>query len=265
MNRKDLVDFLIKEVEAFPGKVSLLMVDMRRGKDLLTHDADAQVSSASTIKVPIMMTALDQVVSGKLTLNQMVPVTDICEDTHVFEAENLRPEYPLVELLEWMIVLSDNTATNAVIDLLGMDAVNEFCARVGTKSTILQRKMLDFESLKAGRNNLTSARDQYMFFSLLCWLAERSEIWAQGLEILKRQRCKDSFLRYIPAACPVAHKTGGLDYVNHDCGVFLDQADPFYLGIFTWDGPALDGENFQQRFIGKLTKAIYDSHMEGSI
>lgn len=260
MTRLELIDWLEKEIAAFPCKTSLLMMDLQRGVELLNHDADVQVTSASTIKVPILMTALDLASHNKLSMDQMVPIGTPFEDTRVFEPENYQPEYTLMELLEWMIINSDNTATNAVIDFLGMDAVNEFITRMGAKSTILQRKMLDFESQKAGRDNLTSARDQYLFYSLLSWCAKRDALWQEGMEMLHRQR-GGAFMRYLCGPLSVAHKPGGLDHVDHDAGLFLNNENPFYLGIFTWDGPSLDGECEQQRFIAKLTKKIYNWRM----
>lgn len=260
MKRLELIDWLEKEIAAFPCKTSLLMMDLQRGVELLNHDGDVQVTSASTIKVPILMTALDLAAQNKLTMDQMVPIGTPLEDTRVFEPENYQPEYTLLELLEWMIVLSDNTATNAVIDFLGMDAVNDFVTRIGATQTVLQRKMLDFEAQKAGRDNLTSARDQFMFYSLMAWCAKRDALWQEGMEMLYRQR-SGAFMRYLCGPLSVAHKPGGLDHVDHDAGLFMNNENPFYLGIFTWDGPSLDGQPEQQRFIARLTKKIYQWRM----
>lgn len=260
MTRLELIDWLEKEIAAFPCKTSLLMMDLLRGVELVNLNGDVQVTSASTIKVPILMTALDLASQNKLSLDQMVPIGSPFEDTRVFEPENYKPEYTLMELLEWMIVNSDNTATNAVIDLIGMDAVNEFVKRIGATQTVLQRKMLDFEAQRAGRDNLTSARDQFMFYSLFAWCAKRDALWHEGIEMLYRQR-SGAFMRYLCGPLSVAHKPGGLDHVDHDAGLFMDNEAPFYLGIFTWDGPSMDGEPEQQRFIAKLTKKIYNWRM----
>lgn len=260
MTKSELTAFLDAELAAFPGQVSLLMVDLHSRKDLFAHNADAPVPAASLIKVPILLTAADLAAQGKLSLEQKVPVEHILKDTEVFEPENLRREYPLSELLEWMTVRSDNTAANAVIDLIGMDAVNDFCRRVGAQNTVLQRKMLDFEARRSGRDNTTSARDQFQFFFLLCWCADRSEVWHAALDMLKRQRWQDCFLRYICGPTVAAHKTGTLPDAAHDCGVFLDQSDPYYLGVLTQNG----GDRAKQ-FIGKLSKAIYDCHMAGAV
>ncbi len=261
MTRLELIDWLEKEIAAFPCKTSLLMMDLERGVELLNHDADVPVTSASTIKVPILMAVLDLAARNELSMDQMVPIGTVLADTEVFEAENLQDTYTLMELLEWMIVESDNTATNAIIDLIGMDAVNSFCERIGATQTRLQRKMLDFEAQKAGRDNVTSARDQFKFFSLFAWCAKRDALWNEGMEMLYRQRSQEVFLRYLCGPLSVAHKTGGLDGVTHDTGLFMNNENPFYLGIFTWDGPSLDGHPEQKRFIGKLTKQIYNWRM----
>ncbi len=264
MSPAELNGWLTEELAAFPGKVSLLMVDLTSGRDLHAIHADVAVSSASTIKLPILLTAFEQIEQGRLALRQPVPVPEesILPDTRVFEPENRRDTYPLQELLYWMITDSDNTATNALITLLGMDAVNDLCRRWGAASTVLQREMLDFDALAAGRNNLTSARDQYRLYAELHRrvLLGSPGIWPLALDPLLRQRCRDTFLRYLNGPITLAHKTGGLDHVNHDAGLFLDGEKPYYLGIFTWDGPALDGESFQKRFIGKLARTIYQTY-----
>ena len=109
----------------------------------------------------------------------------------------------LDELLRWMIITSDNTATNALIRRLTMERVNAFCQEQGWGSTRLERCMLDYAAIDAGRNNYTSARDQCAMFRGIY----REEVLSPGMcghamEILLAQRCKDDFFRYIP------HKIG---------------------------------------------------------
>jgi len=66
----------------------------------------------------------------------------------------------LADLLTLMTIVSDNTATNVVIDLIGMERVNQFCARLGLKGTVLRRKMMDADAVRAGLENTTTAHDQ---------------------------------------------------------------------------------------------------------
>ena len=258
----ELDAWLRGEIAAFPCKTSLLMTDLATGETLHALEPEARVVSASTIKVPILLCALEQVRRGERRLEEMLPVPPetILEDTEVFERGVAA--YSLWELLYWMIVESDNTATNTVIDALGYDAINSYAQEVlGLKDTLCRRKMLDWAAIEAGRNNYTSAADQGRMYSLLFHGRILDEALREtALDMLRRQRSTDLFLRYIPENVTVAHKTGGLDYVCHDAGIFYVPRRPFYLGIFTWDGPSTEGDKGQKMFLGRLTKAIYDTY-----
>ena len=156
----------------------------------------------------------------------------------------------------------DNTAANVLIDLLGMDAVNELRRRWRAEHTCLRRKMLDFAAHAAGRANCTTARDQYALYAGLwrrCRGDHPKQCWMLALDTLLRQRCQDAFLRYLNGPSPtVAHKTGGLDHVHHDAGIFQTAWGDYYLGCFTWEGPSLDGEPEQAQFLGRVGRQFYE-------
>lgn len=263
MTTKELDLYLQEQAEGFPGRCSYVVADSPDGAALHERLGGTPVPSASTIKTPILVTTLELVRRGKLSLTGRleVPPAVILPDTRVFE----RGErwYTLEELLYWMITVSDNTATNVLLDAVGMDAVSETCAALGLKNTLCRRKMLDFEAAGAGRDNVTSAQDQRRLF----WLLQQGailtpELCRTALDILSRQRSTDTILRYIPDRVVFAHKTGGLDGVCHDCGIFLSPRRPLYVGIFTWEGPSPDGdpEQKQKKFVGRLGKAIFDTY-----
>ena len=262
MTPGELEAWLRQEIAAFPCKTSLLMTDLATGETLHALEPEARVVSASTIKVPILLCALEQVRRGERRLDELLPVPPetILEDTEVFERGVAA--YSLWELLYWMIVESDNTATNTVIDALGYDAINAYARdTLGLKDTLCRRKMLDWAAIEAGRNNYTSAADQGRMYSLLFHGRILDEALREtALDMLRRQRSTDLFLRYIPENVTVAHKTGGLDYVCHDAGIFYVPRRPFYLGSFTWDGPSPEGDKGQKMFLGRLAKAIYDTY-----
>ena len=255
-------------MDAFPAKTALYCVDLTNGRPIAAIRENAQVVSASTIKVALLCCALQDVMEGKLSLQQFVPIChgDYCDDTEVFEPTYRQDGASLWEMLYWMIVSSDNTATNSVISLLGYDHVNDYCRKMGLCQTSLQRKMLDFQAIWEGRNNYTSPVDLYRMFSVLY----HGEILTQplrdvALDFLSRCRHTDALQRYIPDPVVVAHKPGGLDHLNHDAGIFLLEDRPYYLGVFTWDGPALDGEPQQNRLIGKLSRMVYDAVKGGEV
>lgn len=261
MEHTALVEFLKITMDAFPAKTALYWVDLTTGKPMAAIREDTQVVSASTIKVPIMCCALQDVMDGKLSLEQMLPITpeNFCDDTHVFEPEYRQDSCSLWELLYWMIVSSDNTATNTVISLLGYDRINRYCAELGLTQTTAHRKMLDFKAIEEGRNNYTSPVDQYRIYSLL-YSGEilNEELREVAFDLLGRSRSFGGLQRYLPDAVTVLHKPGGLDHLDHDAGIFLVKDKPYFLGVFTWDGPALDGESMQQQLIGQLSRAVYD-------
>ncbi len=265
MNKNELDRLLHREIAQADAKVSLLMKDIETGQTLHAHNPEEVVPSASLIKVPILLSILQRVMEGGISLEDKitVPALEILEDTDVFEQGAC--ECSVAELLHWMIVTSDNTATNVLIGLVGFAATNSLMGSLGLPSTVLARKMLDFAAIRAGRNNLTSAADMARLYEAIC--GERiltPKLCRYALGILKRQRCQELFLRYIADDITVAHKTGGLDpftghdRVAHDAGVFLLGHVQYSLAIFVTGAP--DDERYASRLIGRLSKAIYDCY-----
>lgn len=248
-------------MDAFPAQTALYCVDLTSGKPIAAIRQDTRVVSASTIKVPVLCCALQGVLEGRLSLEQEIPIApeDFCDDTEVFEPGYRQDRCSLWELLYWMTVSSDNTATNAVLSLLGYSHINRYCEALGLRQTRVQRKMLDFAAIAEGRNNYTSPIDQYRIYELLYHGKILNEsLRGVAVDFLSRSRSFSSLQRYLPDPVTVLHKPGGLDHLNHDAGIFLLAERPYFLGVFTWDGPALDGEPHQKRLIGQLSRMVYD-------
>ena len=258
---ENLTQRLEEVMDAFPAKTALFCVDLTNDSPVSAIRESSRVVAASTIKVPVLCCALQAVLEGSLSLTQTVPISpgDFCDDTEVFEPNYRQDGASLWEMLYWMIASSDNTAANAVISLLGFDRINRYCQEVGLTQTCLQRKMLDAQAAARGQENFTSPVDQYRLFSMLY----RGKILNQSLrdmamDFLSRCRFTHGLQRYIPDPVVLLHKPGGLDHLNHDAGIFLLKNRPYFLGIFTWDGPALDGQPQQNRLIGQLSRMVYD-------
>ncbi len=136
MTRQELCAALDAQLAAAQEQVCVLAVPLAGGVPLYERGAGRRAVSASTIKVFILLAALDEVRRGRLALDTPVAVTaeDILPDTGVFvDGPGM---HPLEELLVWMIVLSDNTATNVLIGLLGAECINAAACSVGTKKTL---------------------------------------------------------------------------------------------------------------------------------
>jgi len=261
MKLVELKNYAENEIMDADANVSLLVYDFTRGETLLSFGAERKVVSASTIKIPIMLTALSLVQAGQFSLEQRIAVSceEILDDTAVFDRG--QKDASLEELLTWMIINSDNTSANVLIELLGKEVICSYCRTLGLKATTLERKMLDWDAIAEGRNNFTSAEDQLIIFSKLYHKSIlTSELCDLALRILKRQRDFSMGLRYLCTEDIIfAHKTGELDYLNHDTGIFYLPGHDYYFGCFVTDAMSATEENpVAKRLIGRLAKAVCD-------
>lgn len=262
-DQKQLQDSAQAEIAASGAAVSLLVRDFSGEAPLLSYEPERQVPSASMIKTLILLSALERVRRGTLSLKQGIRVArkEILRDTEVFE-EGER-EYPLEEIAEWMIVNSDNTAANVLIELLGMEEINAFAQSLGLAQTALQRKMLDWRARRSGLDNLTSAGDQFRIFSALYRGSILTpELCGLALGILRRQRDGTLATRYLcGGGFSFAHKTGGLRDAYHDAGIFFLPERDYYFGCFVTDpkgGRAGLFERTAKKLTGRLSRRVFD-------
>lgn len=244
---------LAQLLDAIPYRVHVIIQDYQTNQLFIEKNKDAVFSSASVIKVPIMMAVLHHLEKTNGQLSQMVPITDAVDFSVL--TEQRQKTATLHELLLWMIITSDNTATNMCIDLIGFEALNDYFQEIGLESTAVQRKMMDFERQQQGFDNVTTARDMQHLFQHIYDGTLLAREWNEvALNILLRQRSHESLKRYLVDDVKIAHKTGGLDTVDHDVGiVFMVQVD-YFIGVFLTE--VTDNEKARQ-YIGQISKIAY--------
>jgi beta-lactamase class A len=214
--------------------------------------------AASMIKVPIMYEIMRQAATGNLSLDDLLVVTrDILTGGSGILKE-LRPNITMTirELVTLMIVLSDNTATNILIDLVGMTAINKTMINLGLKSTLLRRVMMDFEAAQAGQENTTSASDLALLFAIIYNNRQLPQEYGDlMLDILKRQQIEDKLPFFLPEDTIIAHKTGTLPGVEHDGGILFLPNGSYIICILTSNLSA----NYQGlQLVASLGKVIYE-------
>lgn len=203
---------------------------------------NGQMRSASMIKVFILGCAMEDVSKGRLSLNQKIILRDYDKvgGSGILAGYAGGTEFDLDTILRYMITESDNTATNIMIDILGMDAINEYIRQNGYRETILQRKMMDMKAAEAGLDNFTSVVDLGHFFHKLynrnCVTPELDDIM---LSYLAGQTDTECFPSALPGIM-VAHKTGELAGLYNDGGIVYNGENPFILVIMT--------ENYSSRY-----------------
>ena len=210
---------LINEAD---GEVGLLVKNLATG-EVFAHNEEVKFPSASIIKVPIMVALLDAAAEGSLDLNSVSSVlaSDYVGGSGIIQYLSDKIPFTLLDQAVLMIDLSDNTATNQLISVLGMDKINAKCREMGLKDTILGRKLMDLEARKQGKDNITSCRDMLVIFENLHNKPEKN---ALALKILKQQIYNNLLpLLTIPDEFEFAHKTGSLPGpgvgVRHDVGI----------------------------------------------
>ncbi|MCL1913678.1 MAG: class A beta-lactamase-related serine hydrolase [Eubacteriaceae bacterium] len=219
-----------------------------------------QVSSASLIKVPIMCAILDLAAKGDFSLKDMVEakVGDILDDSYNYD--NGPRQTAIAELLFWMVANSDNTATNILVDYAGFNTLNSYFEKIGLEQTSLGRKMLDFDKISQGINNHTSLQDMHKVF---CGIYNKSILDRANCEfalsVLSRQSDRMKIRRYLwESGLGYWHKSGGLDYLSHDAGIFVASNKPFFLGFVFTGTHDKEGE---PKLIGTASRLVFDFYL----
>ncbi|GLY75705.1 serine hydrolase [Actinoallomurus iriomotensis] len=197
------------------GRVGVVVRPLDGAGETIEVAADHRFTAASLIKLPILAAALD---SG-VPLDERLPVRPAVPGSGVLAHLADVGDMSVRDLLTLMIAVSDNTATNVLIDRIGRDEVNAWCARHGLTATVLARHMMDFEARARGLNNLTSAADVATALSRLA----DSPFAVRALEA---QQFNDRLPRHLPTGFRLAHKTGELTGVRHDAGIVYPPAGP---------------------------------------
>ncbi len=193
--------------------------------------------SASMIKVFILASTLEAVKHDQLTLDQKVILKPSMKVGGSGQLNGWADgtSIDLRTLLKLMITESDNTATNIVIDLIGMDNINQYIAVHGYVDTKLQRKMMDLQAQEMGHENYTSVKDLGTYFSRVyahqCIDERYDEIMRQ---LLLQQTDTECFPSALPSAI-IAHKTGELIGLYDDGGIIYTNHGNYILCIMDDD------------------------------
>lgn len=256
MELKNAIQKIISENK---GNVGVAIKNMGTN-EILKLNEQLVFPSASTIKLVVMAEILRQVKEKRISLDEIIQITEEIKTggDGILKELNNDNKYTLKEILILMIIISDNTAANILINRAGMENVNNMAIALGMNHTKLQRRMMDSAAARAGRENLTCAEDMSIFFELLYNKKILDEEYSNiMIDILKRQQVGGRITLYLPEDIIVAHKTGDLYNLEHDVGiVYLDSCD-YIICILTNDTETnKDG----REIIGNISKLVYNTY-----
>jgi len=274
---KDLAARLDALCDTLPFQTSWYLKDWATGvrADRL---GDVPVPSASTRKISIMMAALKAVHDGKLALDQKVTIDAKYQDNDSGTFQHLTPGFWITfrDALVMMIIVSDNTCTGHVVDLVGLGNLQRWCEGVGMTATIhrfgLPPKLPADHTLEQVTS--TTPNDQGLLLELLlkgttdpavaARLGGTPELCRLGLDILSWQKYKTRLPSLLPLGAKVAHKTGTGARGYMDAGIlFKDDRPLCILTAFTDRVPAAlpdgtPGFAAAAQLIGRMARLCYD-------
>jgi beta-lactamase class A len=249
---------LAKIAAAHQGRVALFAEQLNTGHTVGLNP-DAVVQTASIIKLTILLEAMEQVRAGKARWNEPITLKqgDGVSGSGILAQMDTPLTITLKDALTLMVVLSDNTAANLMIDRFGVGAVNARIAWMGLTDTHLYKKIgkpatepMPPDQPKYGLGK-TTPREMARVMERIgrCELAGPGEPTLPGdtaicevaLKMLRNQFYRDTIPRYLEPldsseqGSAIASKTGSLDAVRADVAIVQGKSGPMVLSIFTYD------------------------------
>jgi beta-lactamase class A len=217
------------------GVMGVAIVDLTDGHKYLLHANDV-FPQASSIKICVLAELYRQAQQGELKLTDLYTVNaaDLVPDSDIMNG--LTPgvtRITLRDLATMMVAVSDNSATNVLIDRVGMENVNAFLSAQGLRDTRLRRKMMDLKAAAEGRENISTPSEMAKLLQGL-YRGEilNKEMTDDFFKVLSTH--KESFIpRNLPEDLKIANKPGELEGVRNDSGVIFVDKRPYILCVMT--------------------------------
>jgi beta-lactamase class A len=238
------------------GVMGVAIEDPSTGEHTFLHENEV-FAQASSIKITILAELYRQAQRGKLNLADLYTVqsSDLVPDSDIMGG--LTPgvtRVTLRDLATMMVAVSDNSATNVLIDRVGMDNVNDLMNSLGLPHTRLRRKMMDLKAAKEGRENISTPKEMTALLEAIY----------HG-EFLNKANTDDFFKvlgtgksswipRELPADVRVADKPGSLEGLRNDSGIVFVEGRPFVICVMT---SFLSNEREGEDAISKISLAAW--------
>ncbi len=209
-------------------------------------------TAASMIKLLILAEYMQEVDAGLLDAEgiYVLQASDIVGGSGIVQESSLGTPYTYADLVRHMVVHSDNTATNILIDTMGRDSINSRAVDIGLSGTELRRRMM---RVNEGEENYISANDAA---TLLCGIAQHTLASGEMCEVaesyLLDQVDSEGLAQGLPADIRFGHKTGSLASVRHDGGIVYGE-NPYVVVMLT----SLD-ETTANELMKEISSAVYE-------
>lgn len=205
-----------------------------------SHRGDDRFLSASTIKIAIMIELFRAIERGDASLddNYVLLANDKAPGSGVLQQLHDHIELTMRDVVYLMISISDNPATNILIDRLGFDAVNGTMCDLGMSQSILGRKMVGRPALESEQENIATPNEfARMVGAILDRTAASVESCEEMIELLTLQQNTRRIGRFVPEGVRWGSKTGSYSTVVNDVGFVMLEDGPMIISVFTANLP----------------------------
>jgi beta-lactamase class A len=253
------IDHLDQDLD---GVMGVAIEDLTSGQKAVRRE-DEVFPQASTIKIAVLAELYHQNqqslqgASGKAKLSDTytVQTSDLVADSDIMGG--LTPGVSKItnrDLATMVVAVSDNSATNVLIDRVGMNNVNALLDTLGLPHTRLRRKMMDIKAASEGRENVSTPREMLSLLEqIYSGKVVNQELTDDLIKVLSTH--KNSWIaRELPEGLSVADKTGELEGVRNDCGIILVPNRPYILCVMT---TYLSREREGEETISRISVAAY--------
>jgi beta-lactamase class A len=241
------------------GVMGYAIKDLSDGETFLRLP-DTVFPQASSIKLAVLLELLHQAQEGRVSLGEehtlrrsemtqgdTEPILTMLGDGTV--------TLSLGDVATFMVVLSDNTATNILINRLGMDNINQEVMRLGLGETKLRRRMIDLEAARQGNENVSTPRQmQTLLEKVYAGQALDSARTKDYFEILRLPK-GSLFHQALPDDASIADKPGALEGVRCDTGLIIVPGHPFIMSVET---AYLARDEDGERAVEDVARLVYD-------
>lgn len=258
--------------KSFSGRLGFAARDLKTGDELFLN-ADEIFPTASMVKIGILLELFRQKENGKLELGEMVTIRKADKTAGSGLIENMGEEVTLSlhDIAVLMNAISDNTATNILIDRLGIDAINTAMAEAGMSNTHLYRKIVFTSARKLKYPNFATGTPRD-FMTLMSNLYQRKLLNKQNTEamltIMRIQKNMGNLTRYMnfnpfrnDKQAWVASKTGSIDGTRNETGIIHTKDSVHVVSVMSkaCKDKQWTPENEATLTVAKISKAVNEA------
>jgi beta-lactamase class A len=294
----ELVRTLDQLCDEQPFRTAWYLKDVRSG-EVAARDGDLAQVSASTRKIPILMTVLNDVHAGRLSLDQPIRADGKYQLSRTVVSgsgclNRFRPGFTLTlsDYLTMMIIVSDNTSRDIVMDVVGLARINEYSRAVGMENTAVLSDRPEGLPLTSDTHaySATTANDMGNLLDLVLrgcrdpqaadTLGVSPDLCRYAIDTMKSQQLATRLPYLLPPSAKIAHKTGNgrreytefgvVFHAYSDVGIVFDREEPCYiLAVYTDDvASVLDdgraGRGAAELHIARLGRTSWEHIVQGS-